>query len=597
MCDEPLPSIRSVIAACGCGHDGRLGIGKPLRTQTVLSTSSVTLLPHFVEQLRADPHDHVASIHCGGYHTIVLMHSGVLYGWGLHEDGQLGLGGLGKGGGEVCYYSPTPLTFFDELYDDNVKEFGADKVGDRKGFILSVSCGASHSMVLTSCGLYACGKNTHGQLGLGTDDNIFVWASLSSSSLLSGRMVHFRVIEPTDDMALSNPSSNYAVVKGELTHISCGTHHTILAWKDVWAVKYDEKEDERILEFSPVLLMAAGKGDFGELGYDGDPMEVLLAREKRMHSALKSEATRTMNQGGINTDDNGSTLATQPGYFSNFAKKYQKQRRPDFFSKDFKPVHFPLLNAQAVHATCGTDSFEAIDVPSNIRAIRHSVVAVRAQHLHSDVVIKEENLDEGTEVLRTFHWGCYYCGEVEELHSSIPEEVLWEGVHNAYIHLHASNERLIKYLDTSSVKGTQDTQPIAMIRGEGTLGLGEDLDFAKEWTPLVTSSDTTGGIVDAQGRDHILLLLSKGNQPAVGQGEVWGFGSNLHGQLGLASEEDSVHVMTPLLRVGDVVHLPSPDSVATPSPSGSSTWKVQRIRSVGAGVNHSVFMLDIVAAS
>ncbi len=88
------------------------------------------------------------SISCGHRHTMLINQS-ELYGWGLNDDGQLGLG--------MSKYDHPNLP----------KKINLNNV-------VFVSCGACHTMAVTILGeLYAWGSNLLGQLGLGARDNIY----------------------------------------------------------------------------------------------------------------------------------------------------------------------------------------------------------------------------------------------------------------------------------------------------------------------------------------------------------------------------------------------------------------------------------------
>lgn len=701
MSEEETTLVRrdSVLAVCGCGHDGRLGFGNPLQHQAVLSVSRVTLVPFFLDTL-ASMGDRIRSVHCGGYHTIVLTQAGGLYGWGLHEEGQLGFGRLTREGVRPSESAPRRMTFFDELYESEGKGSSSNAFhGERKDFILEVSCGAAHSMVLTACGLYVCGKNTYGQLGTGTEMDVFEWVLVSAP--LGGRRLINRCVQSSDEDSLealplrlpagAREATVVQLVKGELTHVSCGTHHSLLAWKNALLERYvsgeDGKEPIVSLEFHPVLIMSSGKGDFGELGYDGDQMNILHAREKRQSSAIQSEAKRTMMQGGVNTDDNHHSAAPTQNFSSGWWKKKRtKERRPEFFSTHFLPVQFEALEESVVRIESGVVVQKSAETPSVIPGdslcgvadrVTWEVLELRAMHLHSSVTLRQRSAVVGTTaektvssvstgaispVVITWHWGCYYCHEVEGLESSIPRVESWESsaaaqgtpspsIVNSLVRrvgIHAANEALFRYgyppsLSPGDTSQNMDVAPPGswiMSKGSGgVLGNGDEDGFSPEWTSLAFSEEQMQeekwmGIEKVVGRDHVLLAVRKQRalcttagrkdlDSAVDEGpqnesqpardgdptnrcdtskssasssmEVWGFGANLHGQL-CAGEEDQQPFPTPILRPGDIVRLPPSSLVAVPE-DYAGEWKVLRIRDIGAGSNHSVFLVDVASVS
>ena len=88
----------------------------------------------------------VVSVSCGDYHAMVVTRDGTVWACGDNADGQLGLGHTG--GGEA---------------------FTLVRLPANAGRVLQVSCGGSHSAILTTTGLWMCGSSAKGQLGLGGD--------------------------------------------------------------------------------------------------------------------------------------------------------------------------------------------------------------------------------------------------------------------------------------------------------------------------------------------------------------------------------------------------------------------------------------------
>lgn len=99
-----------------------------------------TTMPYVVTSLKHRP---VVSISCGENHTIVLTAEGNLYSWGDNSQGQLGL-------------SDTT----NRLRPEAIKTLRSVKT-------VKIATGGAHSMFVASNGLlFACGSNSHGQLGL-----------------------------------------------------------------------------------------------------------------------------------------------------------------------------------------------------------------------------------------------------------------------------------------------------------------------------------------------------------------------------------------------------------------------------------------------
>jgi len=117
----------------GCGNNfyGQLGDG---------TTTNRTTLTQMTNTTGKTP----KSVSCGGYHTIVLMTDGSVYGCG-NNNGQLGDG---------TFDNKTTLTQMTNTTGKTPK---------------SISCGESHTIVLMTDGsIYGCGYNSNGQLGVGT---------------------------------------------------------------------------------------------------------------------------------------------------------------------------------------------------------------------------------------------------------------------------------------------------------------------------------------------------------------------------------------------------------------------------------------------
>ena len=86
----------------------------------------------------------VISIHCGGNHTIINATDG-LYVFGNNELGQLGLG-------NDKHEYRNPLIKLQINYE-----------------IIFIQCADDHTIINTTNGLYVCGDNDYGQLGLGDE--------------------------------------------------------------------------------------------------------------------------------------------------------------------------------------------------------------------------------------------------------------------------------------------------------------------------------------------------------------------------------------------------------------------------------------------
>ena len=131
---------------------------------------------------------------CGGYHTITLSDDGIAHSFGRNKEGELGLGQKNN-----IVSLPTPIPNLPQInliscglyftvcvdcegfiwsFGDNI--FGQLGTGNKTSFnvpqkildipspILSVACGSSHTLVITSdSNLWSWGRNDLGQLGHG----------------------------------------------------------------------------------------------------------------------------------------------------------------------------------------------------------------------------------------------------------------------------------------------------------------------------------------------------------------------------------------------------------------------------------------------
>ncbi|XP_051559166.1 probable E3 ubiquitin-protein ligase HERC4 [Myxocyprinus asiaticus] len=114
----------------GENSHGQLGLGKEERS---------TLSPQPLKSLCGIP---LAQISAGGDHSFALSLSGVVFGWGKNNAGQLGLGDI------TNKYTPTC-----------VKSLNQKKT-------VFISCGEEHTAILTKGGfVFTCGSGRFGQLG------------------------------------------------------------------------------------------------------------------------------------------------------------------------------------------------------------------------------------------------------------------------------------------------------------------------------------------------------------------------------------------------------------------------------------------------
>ncbi|KAG5510100.1 hypothetical protein JKF63_06995 [Porcisia hertigi] len=597
--------VYTAIAVCGCGHDGRLGIGQDAPS----AMSEIALIDDFLPAFcgATTTVGEVRQVACGAYHTLVLTSTG-LYGWGLHEDGQLGLGrpstpstraeagdsalsSLGATAKVVPTHVDKPL----QIPLAEVLRRDAE-VEDVPINIVSVHCGADHSFVYTTAGVYVTGRNDCGQLGLGHTNNVYTWTRLCAALPLP--KTPDRNGAPTKKSpSAASPIFSYLpsacdsdrggvharLLYGRLTHISCGTHHTLLAWRDAVILRaaalqspdfqqspLNSGEDAEAVYY-PSLLMACGRGDFGELGYDGDPWEVLQAKAQRQERALRSALQHQQLHGGSDDAQHGSS--DKPYKFKWKTGAAVKPRRPPFHSAFFEVVRglkhleenvMMILPVDCVEEVCAallhrdctahglaedlirhlhertaTNSTNlpptgsTLETPSGATS-RWEVANLQAMHLHSAVTLRRRDAAAAVQQL-VLHWGCYYCSEIEDEAASHPRDAFGDVIdafdsddagedakarRGWYGGIHAGEERLLRY-SVSCVPAVAAAQPcgapsshvtMLQIMGSGNLGLGTDDSFAPSWVNLACSDDprTAGSQSTAQsvvGRSHYLIWM------------------------------------------------------------------------------------------
>ena len=158
----------------GCGNNeyGQLGLGDGTSRYTFTQVTTNT--------------DDIRSVYCGGLYTFMLENDGTLWGCGLNNSGQLGLG------------DNTNRTTFTQITTniDNIK---------------SIYCGYNNTFLLKKDGtLWGCGLNDYGQLGLGDNTNRTTFTQITTN---------------TDDIKSVYCGSAYTLIlKKDSTLWGCGTN-------------------------------------------------------------------------------------------------------------------------------------------------------------------------------------------------------------------------------------------------------------------------------------------------------------------------------------------------------------------------------------
>jgi alpha-tubulin suppressor-like RCC1 family protein len=202
---------------CGWGGDGRLGRTIPGHKTGFYEGAD----PYFrkVQFYLAGANDNkpllMVNVSCGRKHTLALDSERELWSWGANQHGQLGLGHrisqatprLVKilrpfSRGAVTKKRHQEKLQREKEQDAQLGRFKQNtKEKDHYDLLAAISCGDSHSCVITEKGLlYVFGNNESSQLGLGdacTDDEVF-------------------------------PRLHHASLSLDVRQVSCGANHTLI---------------------------------------------------------------------------------------------------------------------------------------------------------------------------------------------------------------------------------------------------------------------------------------------------------------------------------------------------------------------------------
>lgn len=216
-----------------CGHNGSYQLG--LGHKEDISSFQEIELPYNINV------DSIIKVAVGGYHTLILTDSG-LYSVGDNCRGQLGVGGY-KASGKIRK-AVLPL-------------------GVSPSSIVGLYAGGNHTIILTTKGIYSCGFNRYGQLGLGhnIDCNSFQRVELPKD------------IETFEVLSVIC-GDNFTVVRTKHGVFSCGANEcNQLGQTGVVRVNVltlcelpdnvDQKDIIRIVAGEKHLIMITTKGVFG----------------------------------------------------------------------------------------------------------------------------------------------------------------------------------------------------------------------------------------------------------------------------------------------------------------------------------------------
>ncbi|EDV21812.1 uncharacterized protein TRIADDRAFT_59918 [Trichoplax adhaerens] len=138
---------KNCIYAWGDNSDGQLGVTDQNLKQFYRTPRQIKSLSKFA----------VVQVACGQSHSLAVINDGTVFSWGSNRYGQLGI-------------------------DSNVSSVEPKQILKLSGFyIVQIAAGGAHSLAITNSGaLLTWGKNSFGQLGLGTNDGVLSPTCVSS---------------------------------------------------------------------------------------------------------------------------------------------------------------------------------------------------------------------------------------------------------------------------------------------------------------------------------------------------------------------------------------------------------------------------------
>jgi len=496
--------MSSELLVAGCGHDGRLGLGREQNSSAWIKH------PFFVGD------NAPVRIFVGGFHSFVQTKQHAIYGFGLNQHGQLGLGES-----TAAVLAPRLVPFFKKGED-----------------VADIRCGSYHTVALLRDGsVYVCGGNEHGQLGLGDRED----------------RQHFTKLDIAPSPSSSSGSMDANTARSVMM-VSAGTYHTLIGLCNVVLSENGEKP-----RFYPFVVAACGNGDYGELGYDPDSWDLLSEQERRVKQQVLQ---RSRNRAERSNGDGEGVGLVDDNWKAKFKSKVQvKARRAAFSSPIFKPVRHPLLDAQSLDLSM-TDRSCSNPHP----AAPFELHSIEAMHLHSIIVVR----DVAKHATVSHHFGCYFNGDIEGLESSRPTPSLCGDDGARYELVHAGSDVAF------GVRPLGNGADSIAVMGKGNLGAGDDDAFAPRWQPWPAPIGQPIKLRRCVGKYHFFLWLDDVlTEPADAQAgttttstpsiaetkppqrirsHLLGFGDNLMGQLGANTDHSTITTPIPVLPPHTAIH-------------------------------------------
>ncbi len=228
----------------GDNGEGQLGLGYYDKFDI---TCNEYLDYDHIEPIKIETKEEFVFVTCGAYHTMAITKNRKLYGCGSNEFGQLGLANKNKKP-DVSIYDEFLSNNFEFLYNNKSN----DELDSRYNTltycgiesVISVSCGANHTFVLTKNGLFGFGSNEYGELGisngrahtskpqkLNINNVISVHCGNSFTIVRTKNNIYTFGLNITGNGSTHNYKPKIINIKDVFT-INCGENYAIIKTKD-----------------------------------------------------------------------------------------------------------------------------------------------------------------------------------------------------------------------------------------------------------------------------------------------------------------------------------------------------------------------------
>jgi len=217
---------------------------------------------------------------CGLFHTVIRASDGCLYVSGLNDQGQLSVD-----------------------HRDSLVQFGVARGIPADVVVTQVSCGSRHTIIVTNNGLFSCGHNQFGQLGLGdvVSRRLFVAIANFSTDMSVKQLVC------VCDHSMVLTASGYLYVCGENKRGQlgiAGNNHLFFVWVDITLriAQLASSYDHSIILSSDGKLFGCGQASYMGVGRINDsiirrsfyPIAFAVAQVVQVYCGVKCTGLLTL---------------------------------------------------------------------------------------------------------------------------------------------------------------------------------------------------------------------------------------------------------------------------------------------------------------